>query len=73
MPGLADLEPRCVYPFHLKMMGLNPLHREVPFSALRDVARQLTDYDVTLLLNANWRPRVMGVSMLAITRRLAVP
>lgn len=55
-----DLERRYVQPFYLTMMRLNALHREVPFDALRDAARQLTDYDVTLLLKAEWRPRVMG-------------
>lgn len=60
MPGLTDLERRYVQPFYLTMMGLNALCGEVPFDTLRDAARQLTDDDVTLLLNSAWRPRVMG-------------
>jgi hypothetical protein len=55
-----DLERRYVQPFYMTMMWLNALRCEVPFDALRDAARQVTDYDVTLLLNSDWRPRVMG-------------
>jgi hypothetical protein len=39
VPGLTDLERRCVLPVHLKMMGLVALGRVVPFDTLRDVAR----------------------------------
>lgn len=55
-----DLERRYVQPFYMTMMRLNALRCEVPFDALRDAARQITDYDATLLLHSDWRPRVMG-------------
>jgi hypothetical protein len=60
MRGLTDLERRYVQPFYLTMMRLNALRSEVPLDTLRDAARQLTDDDVTLLLNTAWRPRVLG-------------
>lgn len=60
MPGLTDLERRCVLPFYLKMMGLNALTHNVPFGALLEVARATTDDEVVMLLASAWRPRVMG-------------
>jgi hypothetical protein len=60
VPGLTDLERRCVLPFYLRMMGLNALSHVVPFDTLRDVARETTDDEVTRLLASEWRPRVMG-------------
>lgn len=47
-------------PFYMTMMRLNAVRCVVPFDALRDASRLITDYDVTLLLNSDWRPRVMG-------------
>jgi hypothetical protein len=60
MPGLTDLERRCVLPFYMKMAGLNARNHDVPFDALREVARETTDDEVTTLLGSPWRPRVMG-------------
>lgn len=60
MPGLTALEQRCVKPFYLKMMGLNAVHRDIPFDVLRDLARETSDDEVMILLAADWRPRVMG-------------
>lgn len=60
VPGLSDLERRCVVPFYLKMMGLNAIGRDVPFDGLLTVARETTDDEVATLLGAHWRPRVMG-------------
>lgn len=60
VPGLTDLERRCVSPFYLRMMGLNALDHDVPFGSLREVARDTTDGEVTELLASDWRPRVMG-------------
>jgi len=60
VPGLTDLERRCVLPFYLTMMGLNALSHDVPFDALREVARGTTDGEVAELLVSPWRPRVMG-------------
>jgi hypothetical protein len=60
VPGLSDLERRCVVPFYLKMMGLNAIGRNVPFDELLNVARETTDDEVAALLSSQWRPRVMG-------------
>jgi hypothetical protein len=60
VPGLTDLERRCVSPFYLTMMRLNALTHDVPFDALREVARVTTDDEVVMLLVSAWRPRVMG-------------
>lgn len=60
VPGLTDLERRCVSPFYLKMMRLNARRYDVPFDALRDVAQATTDDEVAMLLASEWRPRVMG-------------
>jgi hypothetical protein len=42
------------------MMGLNALSHDVPFSTLRELARETTDDEVVQLLSSHWRPRVMG-------------
>ena len=60
MPGLTDLERRCVLPFYLKMMGLNAVSHVVPFDTLREVAQGTSDDEVAVLLASEWRPRVMG-------------
>lgn len=60
VPGLSDLERRCVVPFYLKMMGLNATGRDVPLDELLKVARETTDDEVAMLLGSHWRPRVMG-------------
>lgn len=60
MPGLTDLEQRCVVPFYLKMMGLNALTYDTLIGAVREVAHSTTDHEVTVLLASAWRPRVMG-------------
>lgn len=60
MPGLTELERRCVAPFYLKMMGLNALSHQVPFGVVSEVARSTTDEEVAVLLASAWRPRVMG-------------
>ncbi len=60
MPGLTNLEQRCVLPFYLRMMGLNVLSHDVPFNTLRELARETTDEEVVQLLSSPWRPRVMG-------------
>ena len=60
MPGLSDLERRCVAPFYLSMMGLNALSHDVPYGTLHEVARETTDDEVAQLLGSHWRPRVMG-------------
>lgn len=60
VPGLRELEKRCVVPFYLKMMGLNALNSTVQFRALRKVAAKTTDEEVAALLAADWRSRVMG-------------
>lgn len=71
MPGLTDLERRCVLPFYLTMMGLNALNHDVPFDALREVVRETTDGEVAELLASHWRPRVMGAWLASgRTRRL---
>ena len=56
---MNDLERRCVLPFYLDMMGIS-VPAEVPFDALREVARTTTDDEVAQLLGSHWRPRVMG-------------
>ncbi len=38
--GPTDLKRCCVSPYYLRMMGVNALNYDVPFSALRDVARE---------------------------------
>jgi Family of unknown function (DUF6000) len=60
VPGLPALEQRCVVQFYLTMMGLNALSQDVPFDALREVARVATDEEVAELLASHWRQRVMG-------------
>jgi Family of unknown function (DUF6000) len=60
VPGLTDLEQRCVLPFYMTMMGLNALSHEVPFVVLRELAQETTDDEVVMLLASAWRPRVMG-------------
>jgi hypothetical protein len=60
VPGLTELEQRCVVPFYLKMMGLNALTHDTLIGAVREVARTTTDDEVTMLLASAWRPRVMG-------------
>jgi hypothetical protein len=68
---LTDLERRCVLPFYLTMMGLNALDHDVPFDALREVARETTDDEVAELLASPWRSRVMGAWLASgRTRRL---
>jgi hypothetical protein len=57
---LTDLERRCVLPFYLTMMGLNALSHDIPFDALREVARGAVDDEIADLLASGWRPRVMG-------------
>ncbi|HEY5400329.1 MAG TPA: hypothetical protein VIL16_33585 [Trebonia sp.] len=52
MPGLSDLEQRCVVPFYLKLMGLNAAFRDVPFDGLLNVARETTDGEVVTLLGS---------------------
>jgi hypothetical protein len=60
VPGLTDLERRCVLPFYRRMMGLNALSDVVSFDTLRSVARETTDDEVAGLVASGWRPRVMG-------------
>jgi hypothetical protein len=60
VPGLTDLEERCVVPFYLKMMGLNALTHDTAIGMVREVAHSTTDHEVTMLLASAWRPRVMG-------------
>lgn len=60
MAPLSRLERSAVKPFYLGMMGLNALHREVPWQNLWRLNRKTSDADVVTLLRGLWRPRVMG-------------
>ena len=43
------------------MMSLNALSYDIPFNSLREVAQVTTDDEIAkLLLDLDWRPRVMG-------------
>lgn len=60
MPGLSALEERFVKPFYLSMMRYSVLSRPIPYEWLHELAGEIGDEDVTWLLRAEWRPRVMG-------------
>jgi hypothetical protein len=65
VPGLPDVEDRCVTPFYLEMMSLNALNGPVPVAALRAAGQSTTDEEVAELLAGPWRPRVMGAWLAA--------
>ena len=72
MPGLSELERRCVAPFYLQMMGLNAMSQDAPVAAVREAGRTTADEQVAELLAGHWRARVMGAWLAAgRTERLA--
>ena len=77
-PRRGGVEPRvevmqnCVDPFYLSLMGFNAPRSRALIPQVRAASQHLDETDVIELLEAPWRPRVMGawLSLLFDTERL---
>lgn len=69
-----DFHPKYVNPFYLGLMGFNFINNDIIddpdtfLTTVRLLEKELTHYEILLLLNGNWRPSKVGAWIIGLNQ-----